>query len=376
MSKGVILKLKIRKGFEQMYSRRVAQLRKLFTANDLDAVLMANPANIYYYTGFYGDDSKLLVCQDYLALLTDGRYTEQANKECPDVPLLVQSASNGPWYKLLAQACNDNNIKKLTFEGDYVTFSEYKIMSENLPNTELSDSGSVISQARLIKDENEIKLLQEVAAIGDKVLESVEKYFKPGITEKELAREIDYAFMALGCEGLSFPTIVAAGENGAKPHAKPSEYQFKAGDFVTIDMGGRYKGYCGDMTRTVVIGFADDKHKELYDLVLAAQDYAEKNIRPGMTGGEADALARKILTDAGYGEYFSHSLGHGVGLEIHEAPTLRPNDNYALQVGNIVTIEPGLYISGFGGLRIENTVLLTENGAVPLNKYPKAMKVF
>lgn len=359
-----------------MYGKRVENLRKLFAENGFDAVLMANPANIYYYTGFYGDDSKLLISRDYSALLTDGRYTEQANKECPDVPLLVQGADNGTWYELLALACKDYNITNIAFEGNFVTFFEYKKMRDNLPNVKLADADGIISHARLIKDEKEIELLREVASIGDKVLKSVEKYFKPGITEKELAREIDYAFMAFGCDGLSFPTIVAAGENGAKPHAKPSEYQFKAGDFVTVDMGGRYKGYCGDMTRTIVIGFADDRHKELYELVLSAQDYAEKNIHAGMTGGEADFLARKILTDAGYGEYFSHSLGHGVGLEIHEAPTLRPNDKYILKVGNVVTVEPGLYIGGFGGLRIENTVLITENGAVPLNKYPKNMKVF
>lgn len=359
-----------------MYDKRVKDLRSLYNEKGFDGVLMANPANIYYYTGFYGDDSKLLVCNDYLALLTDGRYTEQAAKECPQVPLLVQSAANGSWIQLLNKACQENHVQKLAFEGDFVTYREFSVMAENLGNIELSDSGSIISAARIVKDEAEIKLLREVAEIGDKVLHSVEKYLKPGITEKELAREIDYAFLALGAEGLSFPTIVAAGENGAKPHAKPSDYQFKAGDFVTIDMGGRYKGYCGDMTRTFAIGFADNKHKELYDLVLSAQDYAEKHIMPGMTGSDADNLARKILEDAGYGEYFSHSLGHGVGLEIHEAPTLRPKDDYVLKVGNIVTIEPGLYISGFGGLRIENTVLLTENGAVPLNKYPKTLKIF
>lgn len=359
-----------------MYSKRLENLRRLFAESGFDGVLMANPANVYYYTGFYGDDSKLLVCPDYVALLTDGRYTEQAAKECPDVPLLVQGAANGSWIQLLATACEQQGVHHLAFEGEFITYREYATMAVNLPAIELADSRSVISAARIVKDEAEVRLLREVAAIGDRVLASVEKYLKPGITEKELAREIDYAFLALGAEGLSFPTIVAAGENGAKPHAKPSDYQFRAGDFVTIDMGGRYKGYCGDMTRTFAIGFADEKHKELYELVLSAQDYAEKHIAVGMTGGEADALARDILAKAGYGEYFSHSLGHGVGLEIHEAPTLRPKEEYVLRVGNVVTIEPGLYISGFGGLRIENTVLMTENGAEPLNKYPKTLRVF
>lgn len=359
-----------------MYGTRVDSLRKLYKENNFDGVLMANPANIYYYTGFYGEDSKVLICDEYIALLTDGRYTEQAAKECPDIPLLVQSVENGSWIYLLDQACKKHGISRLAFEGDFITYKEFASMAESLKDVNLYDSRNIISSCRLIKDESEIKLLKKIAEIGDSVLESVEKYLKPGITEKELAREIDYAFFKFGAERLSFPTIVAAGENGAKPHAKPSDYQFKAGDFVTIDMGGVYNGYCGDMTRTFVIGFADEKHRELYDLVLSAQDYAEKHIKAGMTAGEADSLARFVLEDAGYGQYFSHSLGHGVGLEIHEAPSLRPGDDYVLRVGNIVTIEPGLYIGGFGGLRIENTVLITEDGAVPLNKYPKTLKVF
>jgi Xaa-Pro aminopeptidase len=359
-----------------MYGTRVDSLRKLYKENNFDGVLMANPANIYYYTGFYGEDSKVLICDEYIALLTDGRYTEQAAKECPDIPLLVQSVENGSWIYLLDQACKKHDISRLAFEGDFITYKEFASMAESLKDVKLYDSRNIISSCRLIKDESEIKLLKKIAEIGDSVLESVEKYLKPGITEKELAREIDYAFFKFGAERLSFPTIVAAGENGAKPHAKPSDYQFKAGDFVTIDMGGVYSGYCGDMTRTFVIGFADEKHRELYDLVLSAQDYAEKHIKAGMTAGEADSLARSVLEDAGYGQYFSHSLGHGVGLEIHEAPSLRPGDDYVLRVGNIVTIEPGLYIGGFGGLRIENTVLITEDGAVPLNKYPKTLKVF
>lgn len=359
-----------------MYAKRVDGLRKIYRENGFDGVLMANPANIYYYTGFYGDDSKVLVCGDYVALLTDGRYTEQAAKECPDIPLLVQSVENGSWLYLLKRACEEHGIEKLGFEGDFITYREFASMADNMNDIELYDSRDVISANRIIKDEAEIQLLREVAAIGDQVLTSVEKYLKPGITERELAREIDYAFLKFGAEGLSFPTIVAAGENGAKPHAKPSDYQFKAGDFVTVDMGGRYKGYCGDMTRTLVIGYADEKHRELYDLVLAAQDYAEKHIMPGMTAGEADALARDIFVKNGYGEYFTHSLGHGVGLEIHEAPSLRPREDYVLKAGNIVTVEPGLYIGGLGGLRIENTVLITEKGAEPLNHYPKALKVF
>lgn len=358
------------------YEERRNALRALCKKCGFDGILMVNPANIYYYTGFYGDDSKVLIGEDGVALLTDGRYTEQAARECPDVPVLVQSVKNGSWLQLLEKVCRKQKMKRLAFEGDFITYQEYAGMKETLEGIMLADSQDILATGRMVKEEEEIYLLQKVAKIGDQVLTSVEKYLKPGITEKELAREIDYAFLKLGAEGVSFPTIVAAGKNGAKPHAKPSDYAFAAGDFVTIDMGGRYEGYCGDMTRTFAIGFADDRHKELYELVLRAQDYAEKRIRPGMTAGEADALARDILTEAGYGTYFSHSLGHGVGLEIHEAPSLRPGDDYVLRPGNIVTIEPGLYIGDFGGLRIENTVLLTEDGAIPLNHYPKTLRVF
>ncbi len=358
------------------YEERRNALRALFKKNGFDGILIVNPANIYYYTGFYGDDSKVFLWGEGVALLTDGRYTEQAARECPDVPLLIQSVKNGSWLQLLEKSCRKQEMKRLAFEGDFITYQEYAAMKEALAGIALADSGDILSAGRLIKEEEEIRLLQRVAEIGDQVLASIEKYLKPGITEKELAREIDYAFLKLGAEGVSFPTIVAAGKNGAKPHAKPSDYAFAVGDFVTIDMGGRYEGYCGDMTRTFAIGFADDRHRELYELVLRAQDYAEKHIRPGMTAGEADALARNILTEAGYGAYFSHSLGHGVGLEIHEAPSLRPGDDYILRPGNVITIEPGVYIGDFGGVRIENTVLVTEKGTVPLNHYPKTLRIF
>ena len=207
-------------------------------------------------------------------------------------------------------------------------------------------------------------------------MKMIEKYLRPGITEKEIAREIDYAFLSLGAERTSFPTIVAAGKNGAKPHAKPSDYLLKAGDLVTMDFGGVYQGYCGDMTRTVAIGYADEKQKELYQLVLQAQTYAVANLRAGMTTHEADALARDIIADAGYGEYFSHSLGHGVGLEIHEHPFVRKNGQEVLAVGQVVTVEPGIYIPDWGGIRIEDTVVITEKGAVPFNHYPKQLRCF
>ena len=366
---------------QQPYERRLFSLRSLLAYHQLDGIIIASPANIYYYSGFSGEDSWLFIGRSAIGLLTDGRYTEQAAKECPEVPVFCQGGNHGNWVTLLAEICQQENIQKLAFEGAVFTFQQFVEMRDGLnPNEKqqvlLYDAKELLLQGRLIKEEEELECLRKVAAIGDDVMKMIEKYLRPGITEKEIAREIDYAFLSLGAERTSFPTIVAAGKNGAKPHAKPSDYLLKAGDLVTMDFGGVYQGYCGDMTRTVAIGYADEKQKELYQLVLQAQTYAVANLRAGMTTHEADALARDIIADAGYGEYFSHSLGHGVGLEIHEHPFVRKNGQEVLAVGQVVTVEPGIYIPDWGGIRIEDTVVITEKGAVPFNHYPKQLRCF
>jgi len=364
--------------FEQrIYAKRLELLRERLVKNGAGAVLAANPANIYYYTGFSGEDSFLLVGEDELCIISDGRYAEAISKEAPWVNFELQrSGGNGSWLDIVAALCEKWQVKELTFEADFVSFRAYAGLKAAAPGLELTDCGELLSIGRMVKDAGELEILREVAAIGDKVMYSIERFFKPGITEKELAREIDYAFQGFGADGLSFPTIVAAGANGAKPHAHPSDYQFKAGDFVTIDMGGRLYGYCGDMTRTVAIGYADDEHKAAYELVLTAQTTALAGLKPGMPGKAGDAIARDIIEAGGMGEYFVHSLGHGVGVEIHELPNLSRAEETLLTPGHVVTVEPGIYLPERFGLRIEDTAIITEKGAEPLTHYPKQLLFF
>jgi Xaa-Pro aminopeptidase len=344
---------------------------------NFQAVLAANPANIYYYTGFHGEDSYLLIGFDNVCIISDGRYAEQINQDAPWAECVLQrSGGNGSWLQIIAGLCERWAVKELSFEADHISCRDYTELKKAAPGLEMSDCGDLLSAGRMIKDEHELCLLQEVAALGDQVMQSIERFFKPGITEKELAKEIDYAFLSLGADGLSFPTIVAAGPNGAKPHAHPSDYQFKAGDFVTIDMGGRLHGYCGDMTRTIAIAYADDEHKAAYELVQNAQATALEKLRPGLRGFEGDAIARNIIAEAGFGEYFVHSLGHSVGLEIHEQPNLSPSDKTILCPGHVVTVEPGIYLPDRFGLRIEDTAVITDKGAEALTHYPKQLLFF
>ena len=360
---------------KQNLDKRLALLRKDMKESGLDGVILINPANIYYYSGFYGEDSWLLIGLKECSLITDGRYTAQAALECPQCLVLCQN-STSKWAELLRQSCHTWQIKKLGFEDSIFTYEHYRLMRKALTDVDLFAIGELACAHRQIKDEDEIECLAKAAAIGDAALFQIEAYLRAGITEAELARELNYAMYKKGAQDLAFPTIAAAGKNGAKPHAKPNDYQLQNGDLVTLDFGAVYKGYHGDITRTLAIGSVSAKIREIYTLVQEAQEYAISAIHAGMTCGEADALARNIFEDAGFAEHFSHSLGHGTGLEIHEMPWLRKNNDAVLQVGHVVTVEPGLYFPEWGGIRIEDTVVITEKGAVALNKYPKDLLIF
>ena len=360
---------------EEILNKRLETLRAGISEQKLDAVILMSPANIYYYSGFFGEDSWLLVTREATMLISDGRYVAQAAIECPQCKVLCQN-STAKWYNLLEDKCKTLQIKSLGFEDNIFTYGQYKVMREALSNTILYPIADLASEVRQIKDETEIAALTKAADIGDAALVEVEKYFKVGVSEEELARELNYALYKLGAQGLAFPTIVAAGLNGAKPHAKPSDYKFQNGDLITLDFGAVYNGYHGDMTRTVAIGSVSQKVKDAYNLVQEAQAYAIANLRAGMSCHEGDDLARAMFEKAGFGEYFGHSLGHGTGLEIHEMPWLRKNNNAILKVGHVVTVEPGLYFPEWGGIRIEDTVVVKEDGVIPLNKYPKDLIIF
>lgn len=356
---------------------RLAALRRLMHPQ-YDALLLINPQNVRYYSGFAGEESWLLITRSRLLLLSDGRFIAQAAAEAPLAEFLCRTTEQDVFSLLLA-ACQKYGVKQLGFEGHRLSYQDWYTLTKRLKQNSLhmtiGDCGDTADQPRLIKDAAEIACLRECGRIEDRALEAILPLLRPGTTEKEIAWRLEAAMREAGAEGVSFPTIVASGENSAKPHAIPSDRQLSPGDFVTIDFGCLYHGYCGDCTRTFAIGQPSAEQLAAYRLVLDAQQQATATIRPGMTTGQADAIARDIISAAGMGDYFSHSLGHGVGLEIHEAPAVRRGGSHIITPGNIITVEPGVYIPGRFGLRIEDSCLVTADGLEPFTHFPKELMI-
>jgi len=333
---------------------------------DIEAFVIYKFVNVTYITGFTGDDSVALVTHNKAIFITDGRYTEQAQKEVKDFEVIEHKTGI---KEVLKEYIKTLEIKKLAFEEN-ISYGQYRELKELL-EIELIPQANLVETLRMVKDEEEIENIKKAQNITDRAFEHLLKFIKVGMTEKEVALELEYFMKKQGAEDLSFDTIVASGKRSSLPHGKASEKVIEKGDFVTIDFGCKVGGYCSDMTRTIVMGKASEKQKEIYNIVLEAQQKAIDNIRAGITSKEADLLARSVIEEKGYGQYFSHSLGHGVGLEVHEAPSLSFKKEEILKEGAIVTVEPGIYIPDFGGVRIEDMVLLKEDGVINLTKSPK-----
>lgn len=345
-----------------MIKARLNALRQSMAAEKLDAMFFVNRSNIRYLSGYAGDEAYLLISRDRQVLITDFRYQEQAEAECPDYQVVLHQNPTVPWHKLAGDICAEQGVRRLAFERDHITYAMYDELREAIGGiAELVAMSGVAEALRYVKEEREISLMRQACAATDRVFAEICGSIKPGMTEKDLARELLYLIMKQGCEA-SFSSIVAAGPNGSLPHANPSDRQIKEHEFITMDFGCAYAGYHADMTRTVIIGRPDAKQKEIYGIVLEAKQRAEKIIRAGLTGREVDAAARDYIAEKGYGENFGHGLGHGVGLDIHEGPRINQNCSQVLKSGCLVTVEPGIYLPGWGGLRIEDTVLVTESG--------------
>lgn len=360
----------------ELTAKRRAQLAGAMQAAGLDALLLSDRKNIYYYSGFAGDDSYLLLYPGAAYLLSDGRFIAQAAAEAPDAKFLCR-ASGQTLGELLLAALGEKPAKRLGFEGGNISYAAWAaltdLLGQKLPELEFTPAGDLPLAPRLIKDEYEQFCLRRCGEIADKALEATLPCIKPGATEREIAWQLEQALHEAGGQGISFATIVAAGPNSAKPHAIPSDYAIQPGDFVTLDFGCRWQNYCGDCTRTFAVGKISDEQKAAYAAVLAAQLAGLAQIRPGLTTGQADAISRAVIEAAGLGEYFSHSLGHGVGLNIHEAPALAPHGQVVLLPGHLVTVEPGVYLPERFGLRIEDSCLVTEDGLLPLTRFPKEL---
>ena len=356
-------------------SRLMSRLQSMGKSEKADAVYITDPYNMRYISGFAGGEGALFITQESCVLITDSRYTEAAQNES-DFEVIEESRKHRR-EAILQEICSQQAVQNIAYEDLHLTCAAFAKLREALP--EIScwiPAGEEVNHLRRVKTEEEIVLLQRAEAIGDAAFNDLLKILKTGMTELEVAAELEYLMKKHGAERLSFETIVASGPNSSMPHAVPTDRKIMQGDFLTMDFGCCYQGYCSDMTRTVGFGKLEARQAEIYDTVLQAQKAALAVIRAGITGEEADRAARDIIEGAGYGDCFGHSLGHSVGLFIHEDPRLAPGAKDVLEPGMAVTVEPGIYIPGYCGVRIEDLVIVTEDGCRNLTSSPKELLIF
>lgn len=327
---------------------------------NIDAVLISNGNNMRYVSGFAGETGYLYISEKHHALITDFRYTYQAEAEAEGFEIIT--IGSGGYEEAINNMLSSDNVKRLGFESQDMLYSKYQDLLDKLNVVELTPINNEITRLRRIKTPKELEYIKQAESIGDKVFTEILTFIKPGMTELEVAARIEYLLKLYGGQRTSFPAIVASGINSSMPHAVPSLKKIEDGDFLTMDYGCVYEGYCSDMTRTIVVGKASDKQKEIYNIVLEAQLAALDVIKAGLKGKDVDKVARDIIYKAGYGGCFGHGLGHSVGLFIHEDPRLSPSEEGIIEAGMIETVEPGIYVRGFGGVRIEDLVVVTDEG--------------
>lgn len=353
--------------------KRIEQMIAKLDDLGVDAVVIKGEYNRRYLSGFTGSNAYLYISKKAKKFYTDFRYVEQASTQCPDYAIIDYTKDRGTITEAINQAIKDDAAQSIGFEDDVLTYSEYKTFEKNLQGVTLKPIGNAVEKIRMIKDEEELEAIKAAAAIGDKAFEHILTVIKPGITEIEVALELESFMKQSGASALSFESIVASGIHSSLPHARPTDKKIEEGDFVTLDFGCVYKGYCSDMTRTVVVGHASDKQKEIYNTVLKAQVQALQGLKAGLKGDEVDKIARDIITEKGYGDNFGHGLGHCVGLFIHEEPRLSPSCSDVFEENMVVTVEPGIYVPDFGGVRIEDLVCVTKDGIINYNTSPKEL---
>ena len=339
----------------------------------LDAILLTSEANCYYATGSMGEGIALVTRRGSW-YFTDSRYTEAADKAIGDAAVIREVSREKPFSVLINEALAEAGAEKAGFEEQRMTVAEHAVYSEKLHCT-LTPASALMTELRGSKDEEELSCMTAAQRIAEGALEKILKEIRPGMTEKEIAARLNYLMVSAGAEKTSFDTIVASGPNGSMPHAVPGMRKVQEGDFITMDFGCVYKGYCSDMTRTVALGRPSDEMRNVYDIVLQAQLAGIAAAKAGITGAAIDGAARKVIQDAGYGAYFGHSFGHSLGIDIHEAPNAAPGNDKPMPDGAVVSAEPGIYLPGKFGVRIEDVMILRPDGAQVVTKAPKALLV-
>ena len=350
-------------------------IREKLDAYGIDAMLLTNEANRLYASGFHstGTDGVALVTKNENYYWTDSRYIEAAEREVKDATVEQVTLSRG-YVALLNDAIERHVIKTIGFEDEYMTVSEWKHYQERV-HAELKPATGLLTKLRMVKDAEELEALVGAQRIAEKALAEIYNDIKPGVTEREIAAKLTYLMLRCGAENMSFDPIVASGANGSIPHAVPGEKQIAAGEFVTMDFGCIYHGYCSDMTRTVAVGHVTEEMERVYHIVLDAQLAGIATAKAGVSGCDVHNAAWKVIADAGYGDYFGHGFGHGVGVEIHEAPRASTTWKEPLPAGAVISAEPGIYLPGRFGVRIEDVIVIQEDGCEDIHRAPKEMMI-
>lgn len=346
---------------------RIDQLRHYLLEEGLDAFLVTGSKNVRYLSGFTGSFGALLITSKDAFIISDFRYITQVKEQA--VGFEFFQATKGLIHAI-TQLLDQLEVRQLAIEAHEMTAEVYLQLKDAI-SSQLVESPHVIEKIRQIKDEQEIKLIKQACAITDEAFDHILSYIKVGQTEIELANELERFLKNKGASAMSFDTIVASGVRSSMPHGVASDKKIEKGDVITFDFGCYYKDYSSDMTRTIAIDSIDPKLEEIYEIVLAAHNEVIAHTKPGMTGAQVDALARDYITKKGYGEYFGHSTGHGLGLDVHEEPRVSSASDEVLEPGMIITNEPGIYIPELGGVRIEDDLLITKDGVESLNHSPK-----
>lgn len=402
-----------------MFQKRRRNLANNLAKLGMQVALIDSPSNLYYYTGFTGGEAMFVmsVSENHAYIITDSRYYEQVEKECPDLTLIRMenkgfsehvkellehmyqdgilydtSIVDKKYSKVEAQP--EKNAEKLSvnekiFETDSflsnieyscrvavessMNLEQYLKLCKTCPEVSFEIAKDAIMESRMVKDEEELQKLAKAEAIGDEAFTHILDFMKPGVTEKEVALELEFFMKRQGASKLSFDTIVASGSNSSMPHAQVTDRKIQSGDFVTMDFGCVYQGYCSDMTRTIAVGNPTEEMKKVYQIVLEANLRAMDGIREGIPCNEIDALARDYIKEQGYGDYFGHGLGHGVGLDIHEEPRFSPKCNIVTKENMVITDEPGIYLPGQFGVRIEDLVVVKKDGYEKLSHSAKEL---
>ena len=353
-----------------MDSGRINKLREKFSSHNISGIYISNITNVRYLTGFTGSAGSVLILDEGAYFFTDGRYTEQVKDQVKNCKIYITGSSH--IKEIQSQKLLSKDLR-IGFEAEHISYSGFKLLKDAFKNTHWVETRNIVELIAAIKDMDEINSLKTAIEITDTVFDEIIPIIKEGVTENKIAATMSYKFKEHGAEGDSYDPIVASGWRSALPHATPTNKAFEKGDFVVMDFGALYNGYHADMTRTIVIGQATDKHKEIYQIVLDSQLAGIRKAKAGITGAEVDRACRDIIKNAGYGEFFNHSTGHGLGLEVHTHPRLSSLNEEPLIENYVVTIEPGIYLPKWGGVRIEDDCWIKSDKCLPLNTSSKEL---